>query len=71
MIARRVPAGLAEIPAAILRQIGAYAAALAVLYPGRAIDAALLYSAGPCLIAIPPEVLAMHKPGLAAAQERL
>ncbi len=69
--ARRLPAGLAEVPTAILRQIGAYAAALAVLYPGRAIEAALLYTAGPRLIAIPPEVLAAHKPGLPAAQERL
>jgi ATP-dependent helicase/nuclease subunit A len=61
--ARRAPAGIDDVPAAILRQIGAYAAALAAIYPGRRINAALLYTAAPRLIEIPADLLAAHKPG--------
>ncbi len=67
--ARRPPAALGEVPAAILRQIAAYAAALEVTYPGRSIEVALLYTQTPVLIAIPPEVLATHKPALSAPEE--
>jgi ATP-dependent helicase/nuclease subunit A len=62
--ARRVPGGIDQVPAAILRQMGAYAAALAAIYPGREIEAALLYTAGPRLIALDADRLAAHKPGL-------
>ncbi len=55
--ARRVPAGLAQLPAGYLRQMAAYARALAVIYPGRTVEAALLYTAGPALIPIPADVL--------------
>ncbi|HVR91691.1 MAG TPA: double-strand break repair helicase AddA [Novosphingobium sp.] len=67
--ARRPPTSLTEVPVAILRQMAAYAAALEVTYPGRAIEAALLYTQKPLLIAIPPEVLAAHKPALSAPEE--
>ena len=67
--ARRPPTTLAEVPVAILRQMAAYAAALEVTYPGRTIEAALLYTQTPLLIAIPPEVLAVHKPALSAPEE--
>ena len=67
--ARRPPAGLDQVPLSTLRQMGAYAAALAAIYPGRRIEAAVLYTQVPRLIAIPPEVLAAHKPGLGAPQE--
>jgi ATP-dependent helicase/nuclease subunit A len=68
---RRVPAGVADIPAYHLRQMSAYAAALAVVFPGRAIEAALLYTAGPTLHALPTELLAAHKPGLGASEQSL
>jgi ATP-dependent helicase/nuclease subunit A len=48
----RVPASEAAIPAAHRAQMQAYAAALAVIFPGRAIRALLLYTAGPALFEI-------------------
>ncbi|MGX7895051.1 double-strand break repair helicase AddA [Tsuneonella sp. HG222] len=67
--ARRPPSGLADMPRTTLRQMGAYAAALEAIYPGRRIEAAVLYTQVPRLIAIPPEVLAEHKAALSPAQE--
>ena len=61
---RRAPAALEQVPEHHRDQMGAYAAALAAIFPGRAIEAALLYTAGPTLITVPPETLAAHKPGL-------
>ncbi|WP_375285689.1 double-strand break repair helicase AddA [Sphingomonas sp.] len=55
---RHAPAGLAEVPGWHVRQMAAYAAALAVIFPDHAIEAALLYTAGPRLITLPPESLA-------------
>ncbi len=60
--ARRPPASLEQIPRSTLLQMGAYAAALAVIFPGRQIEAAVLYTQTPRLIAIPAEVLAAHPP---------
>ena len=68
---RRVPAGLADIPDFHLRQIAAYVAALAVIFPGRRIDAALVYTAGPTFLALPPDLLAAHKPGFPSREQRL
>lgn len=62
--ARRPPASLAQVPAATLRQMAAYAAALAEIYPGRRVEAALLYTQVPRLIALPADLLAAHKPHL-------
>lgn len=67
--ARRPPASLDEVPVAILRQMAAYAAALEAAYPGRSVDAALLYTQTPALLAIPADLLAVHKQALLAAQE--
>ncbi len=67
--ARRPPASLDEVPVAILRQMAAYAAALEAAYPGRAVEAALLYTQVPMLLAIPAELLAVHKQALTAAEE--
>lgn len=67
--ARRPPASLDQVPVAILRQMAAYAAALEVTYPGRKVEAALLYTQEPRLIAIPDELLAVHKQALTRAQE--
>ncbi|MBX3564949.1 MAG: double-strand break repair helicase AddA [Sphingomonas sp.] len=67
---RRAPA-FADIPAYHLRQMAAYVAALAVIFPGRTIEAGLLYTAGPVLHALTPELLAAHKPGFAAPEQSL
>ena len=66
--ARRPPASLEDVPRGVLRQMGAYAAALAVTFPGRRIEAALLYTAVPRMIVIPPALLDAHKPDLARTE---
>jgi len=58
---RRPPDNIGGVPRAILRQMAAYVAALEVTYPGRTVEAALLYTTAPRLIVIPDEVLALHK----------
>jgi ATP-dependent helicase/nuclease subunit A len=68
---RRAPTTLDRVPDHHLDQMGAYAAALAAIFPGRAIEAALLYTAGPTLIAVPPALLADHKPRLPATEQSL
>jgi ATP-dependent helicase/nuclease subunit A len=67
--ARRPPTGLSDMPPSTLRQMGAYAAALAEIYPGRTIGAAVLYTQTPLLVPIPAEILARNKPRLSTAQE--
>ena len=42
---RTVPEDPARVPDGILRQMGAYAAALAQVYPGRRIETALVWTA--------------------------
>ncbi|WP_420382858.1 double-strand break repair helicase AddA [Novosphingobium sp.] len=66
---RRPPDGLGAIPTAYLRQMAAYVAALKVIYPGRAVSAALLYTATPQLFAVPNDLLAAQKLGLGADEE--
>ncbi len=66
--ARRPPASLEDVPPATLRQMAAYVAALEAIYPGRPVEAAVLYTQAPRLIALPRDLLAAHKPGLAAVQ---
>jgi ATP-dependent helicase/nuclease subunit A len=66
---RRVPLGLDEVPLFHLRQMAAYAEALRVIFPGRRIEAALLYTAAPRLFDLPEDVLAPHKPGFAAMEQ--
>ena len=67
--ARRPPAGLAEVPLTTLRQMSAYAAALGVIYPGRRIEAAVLYTQTPLLVPIPAALLEEHKAALAQPEE--
>jgi ATP-dependent helicase/nuclease subunit A len=50
---RAVPADLASVPTAHRKQMEAYAEALGVIFPGRRIEASLLYTAGPRLITLP------------------
>lgn len=59
---RLVPGSLDEIPEFHLRQMAAYAAALQVIFPGRTVEAGLLYTAGPVLFTLPPDLLDRHKP---------
>lgn len=65
---RRPPESLDAVPVAILRQMAAYVAALEMTYPGRRIEAALLYTQTPRLITLPPALLAMHKAALSGDQ---
>jgi ATP-dependent helicase/nuclease subunit A len=50
----RVPADETKIPAMHRAQMAAYSQALGVIFPGRAIRAALLYTSGPKLIEVMP-----------------
>ncbi|MEZ0495458.1 double-strand break repair helicase AddA [Sphingomonas sp. IW22] len=68
---RRVPDGLSDVPDYHLRQMAAYAAALSVIFPDRPVEAALLYTAGPRLLVLPPEMLAAAKPGFAGVEQSL
>jgi ATP-dependent helicase/nuclease subunit A len=49
----RVPDDESKIPAAHRAQMDAYVAALRVIFPGRDVQAALLYTAGPSLFELP------------------
>lgn len=68
---RAIPADAKAVPVAHLRQMAAYVAALAVIFPDRQVRASLLYSAGPRLIDLPDDLLAPYKPGFAPAEEKL
>lgn len=48
----RVPASQGDIPPSHLAQMTAYAEALGVIFPGREVRSALLYTAGPTLFAL-------------------
>jgi ATP-dependent helicase/nuclease subunit A len=50
----KVPDGETKIPAAHRAQMTAYSEALRVIFPGRSIHAALLYTSGPKLIEVMP-----------------
>lgn len=66
---RRVPATLDAIPPFHLRQMAAYAAALSVIFPGRRIEAALLYTSGPVLHVLEDALMDAHKPGFAPTEQ--
>ncbi|MBB6425965.1 double-strand break repair helicase AddA [Sphingopyxis sp. JAI128] len=68
---RHVPANGAEVASAYLRQMAAYRDALRVIFPGRRVEAALLYTAAPRLIRLGDALLDAHKPGLLAAKANL
>lgn len=67
--ARRPPARLEEVPESTLRQMAAYVAALEAIYPGRSVEAAVLYTQTPLLIALPGAALAAYKTAFSARQE--
>jgi ATP-dependent helicase/nuclease subunit A len=68
---RQVPRDASEVPDYHLKQMAAYQAALAVIFPDHAIEVALLYTGGPVLIALDDAALARGKRGLAAAEQSL
>ncbi|WP_423602338.1 double-strand break repair helicase AddA [Sphingomonas sp. MS122] len=68
---RRAPASLDDVPPYHVRQMAAYVAALEVVFPGRRVEAGLLYTAGPILFALPDDLVAAHKPGFAAMEQSL
>ncbi len=53
-----IPDRAEDIPEGLLRQMGAYAAALALVFPGREIETALLWTRAPRLMPVPPELAA-------------
>ncbi len=67
--ARRPPATLEAIPDATMKQMAAYVAALEVIYPGRSIEAAVLYTQTPQLFVLPPARMTAYKSAFAAPQE--
>ena len=66
---RRPPASARDIPLATQRQMAAYVAALEAIYPGRAVQAGVLYTHAPALFVLDPETIAAHKQGLDTAQQ--
>ena len=65
---RRPPQDIGQVPRPILRQMAAYCAALQRTFPGKRIEAALLYTAAPRLIAIPESIIEERKLDLASGQ---
>ena len=53
---RSVPDSPEQIPDGILRQLGAYAAAMAQIYPDRTIRTAILWTEGRRLMEVPPDL---------------
>lgn len=68
---RRPPSRPSDIPAATLRQMAAYVAALETIYPDREVRAGVLYTHAPALFEIAPETLALHKNALQTPQQSL
>jgi ATP-dependent helicase/nuclease subunit A len=66
---RRPPANATAIPAATLRQMAAYVAALEAIYPEREVRAGVLYTHAPILFDLAPDTLKLHKNALQDAQQ--
>jgi ATP-dependent helicase/nuclease subunit A len=62
---RDVPAAPEAAPPSHLRQMASYCAALRVIFPDRPVEAALLYTAGPTLLPLPPDLLERYAPASA------
>ena len=58
---RRPPKSVEEVPLAYVRQMAAYSAALETIYPGHTVEAALLYTQMPSLIALPLDLIRAEK----------
>jgi ATP-dependent helicase/nuclease subunit A len=60
---RFVPDTIDQVRVGYIRQMAYYAAALARIYPGRRVEAALLYTNGPRMVTVPDAMLADYAPG--------
>lgn len=54
---RQIPGDAATVPEGILRQMGAYAAGLARIYPDRPVETAILWTAAARLMPLDPEIV--------------
>ena len=54
---RLLPATPAQVPEGLLRQMGAYDHALRLIYPGRKIETAILWTRTAQLMVLPPEIV--------------
>ncbi len=52
-----IPNAAAAVPPGLLRQMGAYAAALSQIYPGRRIETAILWTRTATLMPLPPDLV--------------
>ncbi len=52
-----IPSGPDQVPEGILRQLGAYAYLVGQIYPDRRIETAILWTKGPILMPIDPEIV--------------
>jgi ATP-dependent helicase/nuclease subunit A len=68
---RPPPMQVSQVASADLRQLAAYRAAIAVIYPGKSINCKILWSAVPVLMDIPAGLLDMHAPRTGATAARL
>jgi ATP-dependent helicase/nuclease subunit A len=56
---RILPENTNDIPEGLLRQMGAYAVALAQIYPDRQIETAILWTAAPRLMPLDPDIVTL------------
>ncbi|MEW4448174.1 double-strand break repair helicase AddA [Qipengyuania sp. JC766] len=66
---RRPPTDLDAVPISTLRQMAAYVAAMAKIYPDHTVGAAIIYTHAPSLIALPADLMLQHKPRFAEREE--
>jgi ATP-dependent helicase/nuclease subunit A len=64
---RDPPASAEATPVLYLRQLAAYAAVLAAAFPGRPVEAALVWTMGASVMPLPAALLARYAPGAEAA----
>ncbi len=57
---REPPSSPADAPILYLRQMAAYHAVLRLLYPGRIVTCLLIWTDGPAVMELPPDLLAVH-----------
>ena len=67
---RRPPETGDAVPKGTVKQMAAYAGALQVIYPGKAIHAAVLYTHAPVLFELPDALLNAHKRSLGHTQDK-
>jgi ATP-dependent helicase/nuclease subunit A len=66
---RPAPQRLENVPQAYVRQLALYRAVLGLLYPGRAVRAALVWTEGPALMEVPAALLDAALSSVADAHE--